>query len=197
MSARECADCGTPIGIRATRCKPCRRAYRTDYERERAQAARAENRERMEQVLGDQGDLMTIGSISDGRSIGGQKFQAPTAYAPRPAAPEPNVVDYTTAPGPRVLRSRPDPSGIPAEVRHDRVALDRMLAAQDLGHDDGDLMSEMTSWDDLVASNSRGQDDRRVTFPALGTPRPPSIFARPMPRTDYLGRSIPRASRWS
>src|SRR5690348_2876418 len=41
---KKCADCGTKIGIRATRCADCRRVYRTRYERERARGTGASER---------------------------------------------------------------------------------------------------------------------------------------------------------
>jgi hypothetical protein len=131
--------------------------------------------------------------VSDGRTIGGAKFRAPTHYAPRPAAAAPDPVDYSradTAPRFGLQQTRrPDLSGtdIPVDQRHDHRTLHRILAAREAEDD----LADMDSWDAQMARNSR-QDQGAVLFAPV-----PRIERRTRAYgVNALGQSVPRP-RWS
>jgi hypothetical protein len=143
---RNCVDCGVRIGIRATRCKDCRRIHRTKYERERVASQR-----RPEQP--DLGSTEVHGEVID--------YTAPGAAARPPHEPDvpekPKVirdgdtvvVDYTKGGHSGPGQAQLDLSRVPGEVRRDRVKAEKMarkLAAEE---------NDMSEWDALQAANAR------------------------------------------
>ena len=202
---RACEECGADIhGRRKVYCDECKRARHAAAEKDRRDAARAGMAGTEQSEPAD-----VSGVVSDGRAIGGEKWQAATPYRPRPAAPEPPVVDYTTADtGPRGGQPRtPDLTGIPASVRQDRVQFEKAMVRREFSGQEDD--SDMTSWDALMQRNSRPDDGRTVLFdkPMPGSPQ---RQARPdegrslsemlstgrEPNVDYLGRSTRRPRSW-
>jgi hypothetical protein len=149
---KHCADCGERVGIRATRCKDCRRIHRTNYERDRVTAAR-------EKRAAEESACEPLEFPSLGRGVvdytgGGTRPPSPDVHRPAPRAePSNDVVDYSRggSNGPRPP-APPDFSRVPASVRQDRVRAEQM--ARELARQDAE--SELTSWEILT---SRGQDD--------------------------------------
>jgi len=175
----ECIDCGDPIGIRATRCKPCRRIHRTRYERDRV--ARLERRP---SDSGPETDL--LGPVVD-YMAGGTRPPDFSGITRQPKATRPPQAEITDGrvPHPRDRAPKRDLAGIPAEVRQDREKLRRELAKRD--------EADMSSWETMQARNARQADGRVVDFsrPAL-----PALAARSVPRVNAIGQSVPRP-RWS
>jgi hypothetical protein len=172
----ECVDCGEPIGIRATRCKPCRRTHRTRYERDRVA--------RLDRHSSDSGPASdVIGPVVDYMSGGTRPPSFPGIVHP-PGAPTPQQIEVTDGrvPHPRDRAPKRDLTGIPNEVRQDHQKLRKELAKRD--------EAEMSSWELMQARNSVQADGRMVSFerPAL-----PAFNTRSGRQIDYLGRSIPRA----
>jgi hypothetical protein len=104
---------------------------------------------------------------------------------PKPVHNE-EVVTDGRVPSPRERERRYDLTGISNETRRDRVRLEVALARQQTGADED--ASEMASWEDLQARNTRHNDGRTVSF---HVPAFPPIDTRPA-RVNALGQSIPR-----
>lgn len=188
---RECITCGARIGIRATRCPPCRRAYRTSYEAERAEKARlaAQESSASYDVSSTEMGLELVDYTVPGSASKVPSFSGvPPKAKPVPAQ---QVITDGRVPSPAERQYRPSLTGIPNSIRRDRVKLNAELARQKIGEEED--ASDVTSWDELQSRNARQNDGRTVVFDRPALPPP---GARPVRQVDYLGRSIPRA-RWS
>ena len=183
---RRCEDCGAKIGIRATRCPPCRRAYRTQYENDRAARVRqaAQEARARDDVVEDEVGLEVVDYCAPGAA------SKPPSFSGVPPKPQPVRVVEVIGDGrvrhPAERVPRRDLTGIPATTRMDRARLDAELRRQEIGYD-----SEMASWDEL--QSARHDNGRTVSFHVPALPPP---GARQAPRVNALGQSIPRA-RWS
>ena len=181
---RSCVNCGTRIGIRATRCPPCRRAYRTQYENDRAAKVRqaAQEARARDNAVEDEVDQEVVDYCAPGAA------SRPPSFSGVPAKPKPvrtqEVLGDGRVPHPADRGHRYDLTGLSGSARQNRYNVEREMVRQIRGEDDD---SDMMNWNDLQAVNMRFNDNRKVTFPA------PSMAT---PAYDHLGRPFGRARRW-
>jgi hypothetical protein len=191
---RECVDCGERIGIRATRCKSCRRIHRTRYERDRVAAQRDSRAADAPETYAPESTVVGRDMIARDYTIPGSASKPPSfdVHPKQPKPTRPDVITDGRVPSPVERQHRPSLDGIPNAIRRDRVRLEAALARQNSGADYD--ASEMTSWDELQARNARKDDGRTVLFDksAFSPPGP-----RPLRQVNAIGQSIPRARRWS
>lgn len=168
MRRKSCADCDAEISIYATRCGPCRRAYRTQYERDRMAAEREKRRDKWND---HSGEFMTfpIGSATLPEDY---DYAAPGAASKPPSFdihPQPqksaavldgDIVDYSRGgmPRPGIYERRTPLDRVPGAVRRDFVKAQTM--ARDLAKVDNE--PELASWDQLGAQQPA--DGRTVNF---------------------------------
>jgi hypothetical protein len=171
----DCVDCGARIGIRATRCKPCRRVYRTAYENGRAAKAREEAQE--------SGASHDLSSTEVGREVvdytkGGHKVPSFSGVSPEPMPvreAEVVVVDYThgghAAPG---QGHRLDYSNVPGEARRDFVRASRMAAQNSRLDEDA---PEVASWEILTAVDQGAANTVNFSGPMMDISRQRPTYA--------------------
>jgi hypothetical protein len=182
MGNNRCVDCGVKIGIRAKRCPPCRRVYRTQYEADRVAVQRAQ---RPEPAPGYGEEDERIVDYSKG----GHK--APSFDYHQPAPRPPHITDEVSDgrvenPATRKPSTHLDMSRIPGWVRRDTVRAQRMAATM--------ARQEQTdaglTWDQSLQAIQDDLDHgaSMVEFRAPDT-SPPAGY-------DQLGRPYPRTRRW-
>jgi hypothetical protein len=183
---RTCEDCGDPVSGRRKRCPDCKRADHARAEKARREAAKsAPSYDSSSTAVG-------LDMLACDYTIPGSASKPPSfdvhPKTPRPVCQE--IITDGRVRSPAERQHRPSLEGIPNAIRRDRVRLEATLARQQIGADEGD--SDMASWDELQARNTRQND--RVSFhvPAL-----PPAGTRPA-RMKHLGQSVPRSGRgWS
>jgi hypothetical protein len=204
MAKHQCVDCGERVGIRATRCKDCRRIHRTKYERDRVTAAR--EKRAAEESACEGYDFPPLGGLVDYTRPG--SASKPPSFGNHPVArqesrPE-EAVDYTKGghSRPGIYEKDASLAKVPGAARHDFVQAHQM--ARTIAQAEAE--SELSSWEVLQL---QGQPDGHlVSFrPAMdgsilrgGSPVTASPYASailgqvargPQPRPQQAGPRTP------
>jgi hypothetical protein len=207
-----CVECGERIGIRATRCGPCKRIHKTKamrgYRAQDELVTNAVDHLGLPVVQVAPGEV-----VGDGKTVPGQAHQFESPYAPKPAEPtltealDPRVESPATRQARRTMSER---SRIPNWVRRDRVAYAREVAAQNRPHGGCDLAPGGIPWGDLAAAQDHfgmeGEPNEPFVHDALFTNTWSPAHTRAADATmidggrrgghgytrDAWGRSVPR-----